>query len=143
MLQFNKINLYIAAMSVAFFSASTIGKFVGTYLPLRFFSSEVTYYAGVIFNYCLTFGLVTAIFGLERDIITPEMFNTILLCVLFSSLAATHFEKKEKVKARMQQECNRVTSSDVINFFDVFSVSPSVRALPGSKNTPLRFLCQT
>ena len=127
-------------MSVAFFSASTIGKFVGTYLPLRFFSSEVAYYAGVIFNYCLTFGLVTAIFGLERDIITPEMFNTILLCVLFSSLAATHFEKKEKVKARMQQG---VISSDVINFFDVFSASPRVRALPGSENTSLRFLRQT
>src|SRR4030042_2365483 len=41
-------------------------------------------------------------------------------------------------------QCNgRVTFSDVINFSDVFSVSPRVRALPGSKNTPLKFLCQT
>ena len=47
-------------MSLAFFSVSIIGKFVGTYLPLRFFSLEGTYYAGVIFNYRLTFGLVTA-----------------------------------------------------------------------------------
>jgi hypothetical protein len=31
------------------------------------------------------------------------MFNTILLCVLFSSLAAAHFERKEKVKARWKE----------------------------------------
>jgi len=35
------------------------------------------------------------------------------------------------------------TSSDVMNLSDVFSVSPHVRALLGSKNTSLRFLCQT
>jgi hypothetical protein len=39
--------------------------------------------------------------------------------------------------------CNRVTSSDGMNLSDVFLVSPHVRALPGSQNTPLRFLCQT
>jgi hypothetical protein len=38
---------------------------------------------------------------------------------------------------------NRVTSSDGMNLSDVFSVSARVRALPGSQNTPLRFLCQT
>jgi AraC family transcriptional regulator of adaptative response/methylated-DNA-[protein]-cysteine methyltransferase len=41
------------------------------------------------------------------------------------------------------QQCNKVTSSDVINFFYVFSVSPRDRALPGSENAPLKFLCQT
>jgi hypothetical protein len=30
---------------------------------------------------------------------TIEMFNTTFLCILFSSLAVTHFERKEKVKA--------------------------------------------
>jgi len=39
--------------------------------------------------------------------------------------------------------CNRVTSSDVMNFSDGFSVSPHARALPGPQNTPLKFLCQT
>ena len=38
-------------------------------------------------------------------------------------------------------EHDKVTPSDIMNFFDVFSVSPRVRALLGSKNTSLRFLC--
>jgi len=40
---------------------------------------------------------------------------------------------------RMQQG----HTSDAVNLSDVFSVSPLIRALPGLKNTPLKFLCQT
>ena len=67
---------------------------MGTYLPLRVFSCDVSNYAGILFNYRLSFGLVTAIYGYEKQILTSEMFNTILLCVLFSSLIATYLEKR-------------------------------------------------
>ena len=40
------------------------------------------------------------------------------------------------------EERDKVTSSDGMNLADVFSMSPRVRALPGSQNTSLRFLCQ-
>lgn len=50
-------------------------------------------------------------------------------------------QKKELVLAI--RECNMVTSSDVMNFADVSSVPPRVRALPGFQNIALRFLCQT
>lgn len=33
--------------------------------------------------------------------LTSEMFNTILLCVLFSSLVATWFEKKVRVQPHL------------------------------------------
>lgn len=36
----------------------------------------------------------TALYGFEKEIITIEMFNTILLCILFSSLIAAYFEKR-------------------------------------------------
>ena len=39
-------------------------------------------------------------------------------------------------------ERDKVTSSDAMNLSDVFSVSPRVRALPNSQNTPPKFLCQ-
>jgi glutathione-regulated potassium-efflux system ancillary protein KefC len=71
-----------------------VGKFIGTYLPLKLFSCDISKYAGILFNYRLSFGLVTAIYGFERKILTSEMFNTILLCVLFSSLIATYWEKR-------------------------------------------------
>jgi Kef-type K+ transport system membrane component KefB len=70
------------------------GKFIGTYLPLRLFSPEMSKYGGLLFNYRLSFGLVAAIYGFERNLISAEIFNTILLCVLFSSLGTTYVEKK-------------------------------------------------
>jgi hypothetical protein len=51
----------------------------------------------MIFNYRLSFGLVTAISGFKQKILSSEMFNTILLCILFSFLITTYFTKKLKL----------------------------------------------
>ena len=50
-------------------------------------------------------------------------------------------QKEELVLAI--KECNRVTSSDIMDLSDIFSVSPCVRGLPAPQNTSLKFLCQT
>jgi Kef-type K+ transport system membrane component KefB len=94
MIKFSKINISVLGLFVLFLLCSMVGKFVGTYAPLRLFAPEISQYGGILFNYRLSFGLVTAVYGLERNIFTPEIFNTLLLCVLFSSLVATYLEKK-------------------------------------------------
>jgi len=94
MIRLNEVNLYVVGFLIIFLFSSMVGKFMGTYLPLRVFSCDVSNYAGILFNYRLSFGLVTAIYGYEKQILTSEMFNTILLCVLFSSLIATYLEKR-------------------------------------------------
>jgi glutathione-regulated potassium-efflux system ancillary protein KefC len=94
MIRLNEFNFHVVGSFFIFLFSSMVGKFIGTYLSLRVFSCEVSKYAGILFNYRLSFGLVTAIYGYERKILTSEMFNTILLCVLFSSLIATYLEKR-------------------------------------------------
>jgi glutathione-regulated potassium-efflux system ancillary protein KefC len=94
MIRLNQMNLYVIGIFFIFLLSSMAGKFIGTYLPLRFFSPEISKYGGLLFNYRLSFGLVTAIYGFERKILTSEMFNTLLLCILFSSLIATYLERK-------------------------------------------------
>jgi len=96
MIRLNEISFYVVGFFFIFLFSSMVGKFIGTYLPLKLFSCEVSKYAGILFNYRLSFGLVTAIYGYEKKMLTPEMFNTILLCVLFSSLIATYWEKRLK-----------------------------------------------
>jgi glutathione-regulated potassium-efflux system ancillary protein KefC len=94
MIRLNEINFYMIGIFIVFLLSSMTCKFIGTYLPLRLFSPEMAKYGGLLFNYRLSFGLVTAIYGFERNLISVEIFNTILLCVLFSSLGATYLEKK-------------------------------------------------
>lgn len=95
MIKLSQVNFYVIGILFVFLVSSVAGKFIGTYLPLRLFSSEVATYAGILFNYRLSFGLVTALYGFEKGILTSEMLNTILLCVLFSSLLTTRFEKRK------------------------------------------------
>jgi len=94
MIKFSKINISVLGLFVLFLLCSMVGKVLGTYAPLRLFAPEISQYGGILFNYRLSFGLVTAVYGLERNIFTHEIFNTLLLCVLFSSLVATYLEKK-------------------------------------------------
>jgi Kef-type K+ transport system membrane component KefB len=94
MIKLNEINFYVIGIFIIFLLSSMTGKFIGTYLPLRLFSPEMSKYGGLLFNYRLSFGLVTAIYGYERNLISVEIFNTLLLCVLFSSLGTIYLEKK-------------------------------------------------
>jgi len=97
-MRLSEITFFTVGIFLLFLVSSLIGKFLGTYLPLRIFSKEIANYGGFLFNYRLSFGLITAIYGFKKEILTVELFNTILLCVLFSSLIATYGEKRLNAK---------------------------------------------
>ena len=97
-MRFGEITFFTVGIFLILLVSSLIGKFVGAYLPLRIFSKEIAKYGVFLFNYRLSFRLITAIYGLKKVIRTVELFNTILLCVLFSSLTVTYGEKRLNAK---------------------------------------------
>ncbi|MEZ4237425.1 MAG: cation:proton antiporter [Myxococcota bacterium] len=66
---------------------SAVGlKFVGAFLSARVLLRGLGRYVGVLFNYRLTFGIITALVGLQEGVITAELFSVILIVVLGSGL---------------------------------------------------------
>ncbi|HOY65773.1 MAG TPA: cation:proton antiporter [Candidatus Ozemobacteraceae bacterium] len=70
--------------------ASFGGKIAGTWLAARrFLPAAEARRAAILFNYQLSFGIVTAAFGLESGIIDASGYLTILVLVISSSLFTT------------------------------------------------------
>lgn len=70
--------------------ASFGGKFTGTWLAAKkFMPAPDAKRAAVLFNYQLSFGIVTASFGLEAGIIGASEYLTMLVVVISSSLATS------------------------------------------------------
>lgn len=93
-IQFGAITLNSVVIGLVFLGAGIIGKWLGTYLPLKALSVPHARFAGVVFNYRLSFGLIAAIYGLESGVISADISTVILLCVLVSSLIAAYLQKR-------------------------------------------------
>ena len=52
--------------------------------------------AGAIFNFRLTFGLISAIFGLQHEILTSEIYTAIIVIIIATSLISSMMIKVEK-----------------------------------------------
>lgn len=77
------------------------GKVAGTWLAARKFlpSAEATR-AAVLFNYRLTFGIVTAAFGLETGIISSSEYLSILVVVVASSFLTSLMSRTQTGEIR-------------------------------------------
>ncbi len=60
-------------------------KYVGTFLAIRWLQPSLGHFAGILFNYRLTFGIITATVGLQAGLLDRRLFNVILLVVLASA----------------------------------------------------------
>lgn len=61
-------------------------KFVGTALATRWLVGHSANLVGLLFNYRLSFGIVTATVGLKAGIISGDLYNVILLVVICGAL---------------------------------------------------------
>lgn len=61
-------------------------KYASAWAGARWTAPTVAHVAGVLFNYRLTFGIITATVGLQEGLIDRGLFSTILLVVLVSAL---------------------------------------------------------
>lgn len=66
--------------------AAVTCKYAGTYLPVSYFSAGYKRFAGILFNYRLTFGIVAANAGLESGILNQELYSVIMLVVVASAI---------------------------------------------------------
>ena len=93
-----KIKLFLAQESIVFliilFLIAYLSKYYSALFAIKkYFKTNASYYAK-LFNFRLTFGFIVIIFGLERAIISEEVFSVIGIIIILSSLSG--FLAKEK-----------------------------------------------
>ncbi len=71
---------------VVLFVAAVGLKFAGTALAARTLLGHSSTFVGLLFNYRLAFGIVTATVGLEAGLITTQHYSVILLIIVSSAL---------------------------------------------------------
>lgn len=75
------------------------GKFVSTYLAVKpRVPKPIPLFAGLLFNYRLSFGIIAASFGYEKGLIDLPVYSAMLMVVLLTStisavLMKTHLQK--------------------------------------------------
>lgn len=72
-------------------------KFLSTLFGIRTFyekGKSISQYAAIIFNYRLSFGIVTAMYAADHGIIDAEMTSVILIIVALASVSSVFLEKK-------------------------------------------------
>ena len=81
----NVIGLIFFLGSIAF-----LGKYIGTFLSAKaFFGNSVPRFAGLIFNFRLSFGVIVATFGLSEGILSPTLYTALLGVVLLTSIVSS------------------------------------------------------
>ena len=81
----SSLSLDYMAVAIVLFLAATLLKYAGTYIPARKFIKDRAWFSGILFNYRLSFGIITAGVGLESGIISEDMFAVIMLVVVTSA----------------------------------------------------------
>jgi len=97
LIAFSALTSQTLLMCGVFLVLAVAGKFFGSYLSLYFFynkDSAVARYGGIIFNYRLSFGIVTGIYAFQEKLIGLQLLNVILLIVAVSSIVSVYLEKR-------------------------------------------------
>ncbi len=91
------IDLDILIATLTLFALAFLGKFVGTYsIVKKVCRPKFASFAGLLFNYRLTFGIIASVFGLRYGIIDEGIYfalmGTILLTSIISSILLRKFQ---------------------------------------------------
>jgi Kef-type K+ transport system membrane component KefB len=90
------LSFYYIFIGFVLLVVATALKYAGTALPAKLFRFENAKFVGILFNYRLSFGIITANVGLETGIITPQLYAVILLVVLVSAAVPGIVLRKKK-----------------------------------------------
>ena len=74
------------------------GKYAGSYLGLYFFfhrDKKLSRFGGLLFNYRLSFGIVTAMYAFERGAVSTGVYNIILLVIAISSIFTVIMQRRQ------------------------------------------------
>ena len=111
LMKLSGMRIYVVILTAVFLSIAFITK----YLSARLVFSRLTpkwkkwsKLAGAIFNFRLTFGLISAIFGLQHGILTNEIYTAIVGTVITTSLISSVIIKMiEKTQTNKQNTLKR------------------------------------
>lgn len=84
-------------LAVIIFLAAVSLKYLGTYLPSRIFLKDSAGFGGILFNYRLSFGIITANVGLEKGIIDHNLYAIIMLVVVSSAALPGLFLRRKTI----------------------------------------------
>ena len=68
-------------------------KYAGTFAGVRLFTKTMGHFAGLLFNYRLTFGIIVATIGLDTGLLDERLFSVVLLVILGSAAIPVIFLK--------------------------------------------------
>ena len=74
------------------------GKYAGSYLGLYWFfnrDKKLSRFGGLLFNYRLSFGIVTAMYAFERGAVSTGVYNIILLVIAISSIFTVIMQRRQ------------------------------------------------
>lgn len=70
-----------------------IGKFFGTFYVTKKYLKKTAKFAGFLFNFRLSFGIIVAIFGLSTGLINESFYIAIITTIILTSLISSAFLK--------------------------------------------------
>jgi Kef-type K+ transport system membrane component KefB len=79
------LTFHYALIGFGLLMIATSLKYLGTYIPAALFKMEQKSLIGILFNYRLSFGIITANVGLESGLLTPQLYADIMLVVITSA----------------------------------------------------------
>lgn len=85
------IMLVVAVMAIG-------GKYAGSYLGLYFLfqrDKKLSRFGGLLFNYRLSFGIVTAMYAFERGALSSGVYNIVLLVIAISSIFTVIMQRRQ------------------------------------------------
>jgi Kef-type K+ transport system membrane component KefB len=82
----SSFNWQDALYVLVFTPASFLLKFGGSYHPFLFFKCKLARFASILFNYRLSFAIVAALYGVQKQILSGGEYSAIMVVVLVTSL---------------------------------------------------------
>lgn len=87
------INLGTIFLICLFTLVAFFGKFLGTYCIAKKYMGKTAKFAGFLFNFRLSFGIIVAIFGLNAGLISENFYTAIIATIILTSLISSVFLK--------------------------------------------------
>lgn len=89
-MKFEYISKEAVFYALLFGVVAFVSKYVGTYFAMRKYSKpSLAKFSGLIFNFRLSFGIVVATFGLEKGMITPEIYFAMVSVIVLTSVLSS------------------------------------------------------
>lgn len=84
-MQVTELGLLDLEIIGALLVSAMVLKFLGTYIPAYLTTKETKSWIGILFNYRMTFGLITAQVGIQEGVLTQNMYDAVVITILVSA----------------------------------------------------------